>query len=615
MREVARNRDLFGLPVAIPAPRFRRLVFLILVAGLTGFGVYTMWDILASNGLGPLEAALLGLFGITFLWIAGAFCTAVVGFLLDAFGIDPLSLRRGFDRGRRDSPIIRRTAVIMPAFNEDTDRVIAGLEATYRSLRRTGPINAFDFYLLSDSNDPEIAAAEETAWRGLVARLGDADRLFYRRRTSNEGKKPGNIAEFCKRWGAYYDYMIVLDADSLMTGHALTSLVRAMQANPDAGLIQTVPIPIRQETVFGRFVQFAGALYNPLLAAGLSFWQTDTANYWGHNAILRVRAFMDTCGLPKLPGKPPLGGEILSHDFVEAAFLRRGGWHVYLFPELGGSYEEVPPNILDFAKRDRRWTQGNLQHLKLVGAHGLHPLNRIHFIYGALAYGCSLLWLLMLIFSTADAVIRALSVNDYFGSAHQLFPDWPIAKTGEIMTLLGLVIAMLVLPKVLGVFSCLINRGRRRAFGGAARVIAGALVELVFSVAIAPMMMIFHAYFVASILCGRNVRWGPQVRDGCDISWPDALRRTAVPTVVGLVWAGGTLAITPIFFLAMTPVFFGLVLAAPLVHYSSSSRIGKALRRMGVFVAPSETRPPAAMRSLRQLLADDARPTPAPGSR
>src|SRR5690606_1977055 len=136
-----------------------------------------------------------------------------------------------------------------------------------------------------------------------------------------------------------------LDADSIMSGETLLTLVRTMQATPRAGIIQTVPMPVGQQTMFGRFVQFAARLYSPMLATGLSFWQVGEANYWGHNAIIRIAPFMKHCGLPVLTGEPPLGGEILSHDFVEAAFMRRGNWHVYLLPDLEGSYEGLPANI------------------------------------------------------------------------------------------------------------------------------------------------------------------------------------------------------------------------------------------------------------------------------
>jgi membrane glycosyltransferase len=575
--------------IRLPAMRLRRWAFFVLVLASTGFGVNLMLDILSAGGMTLLELSILVLFAVTFAWIAISFWTAVAGFALQLASRDPLTLGKSFRRGDPLAPFTSRTAVVMPVYNEDVARVIAGLEATWRDLQATGQGAAFDFYLLSDSNDPATAAAEESACHALQQRLVGGSRVFYRRRHRNEGRKAGNIAEFCHRWGAYYEYMVTLDADSVMTGNAIVRMTAAMEANPSAGMIQTVPIPVRQETMFGRFIQFGANLYSPMLATGLSFWQGDAANYWGHNAIIRMQPFMEHCGLPALPGRPPLGGEILSHDFVEAALVRRGGWAVYLLPELEGSFEEMPANVLDYAKRDRRWTEGNLQHVRLLNAHGLHPLSRLHFLLGAFAYACSFFWLLMLGLGTIDALGRALTVHEFFHSGYQLFPDWPVAKVEEILLLLGVVIGMLVLPKVMGVLLCLIRTPRRPAFGGAFRLIASATLELLFSILLAPVMMSFHAWFVASVLFGHNITWGPQARDGRRLSWREVFRNTWILTVCGLAWGLATWWLSPIFFWALTPVVVGLILAGPLVAWSSRGWIGGLLRRCGLFLTPQET--------------------------
>jgi membrane glycosyltransferase len=311
--------------IRLPARRLRRLVFFSAVLATSALGVTLMLDILSVNGMTAMELGILVLFTITFAWISIAFWTAVAGFVLQLLGRDPLSLAPLAARWNPATALSTRTAVVMPVYNEDTARVLAGFEATYQDLQSTGRGASFDFYLLSDTTDPAIAAIEQEAWRALHGRLNGDSRIYYRRRARNEGRKAGNIAEFCRRWGEYYDYMVVLDADSIMTGRTLVRLALAMQSNPSAAIIQTVPIPVRQETLFGRFSQFAASLYSPMLATGQSFWQMDVANYWGHNAILRVQAFIDHCGLPELPGRPPLGGEILSHDFVEAALVRSAG--------------------------------------------------------------------------------------------------------------------------------------------------------------------------------------------------------------------------------------------------------------------------------------------------
>lgn len=583
----------------IPGQSARRLLFLVVVVATTMTGVGMMFKILAANNLVPLEMILLGLFSITFCWISVAFWSAACGFILQMLRRDPLTLKSLAPERYRVQPITTRTAVVMPVYNEETRRVIAGFESTLRSLSATGEGAHFDFYLLSDTTNAEVAQAELHAWQQLIARLGDLSRqIFYRRREKNTARKVGNLADFCQRWGSNYTHMIVLDADSVMTGDCLLQMVRAMQANPRAGLIQTVPIPVRQITFFGRFVQFAAVLYSPMLATGLCFWQTDAANYWGHNAIIRVRAFIDYCGLPSLPGKAPFGGDILSHDFVEAAMLRRAGWDVFLLADLDGSYEEVPCNIIDYAKRDRRWVQGNIQHLGLLRIAGLHGISRLHFLLGATAYISSLVWLAMLALSTADAVKRAVYSNVYFTEDYQLFPDWPIAKTGLIVALISLTIALLLLPKVMGIIVALTHR--KEAFGGTWAIIKGAFIETLFAILIAPIMMAFHAYFVVSVFLGFKVNWDAQEREGRLMPWGEALARTWRTTVTALVWGAVTFYYTPIFFWWLMPILTGLVLSAPIARYSSSLTLGKWARRNSIFVCPSETATDPALQFLEQ---------------
>jgi membrane glycosyltransferase len=590
-----------GAPVLIPAKGLRPALVLGLAAITTLVGGWMMFSILAANGLRPFEAILLGLFAVSFCWISIAFWTSAAGFVLQVMRRDPLTLRRVDSARYRASRIATRTAVVMPIYNEATRRTVAGFEATLRSLEATGEAAHFDFYMLSDTTDPAIAQAELDAWQQLLERLGPAGkRVFYRRRAENTARKVGNLADFCRRWGRKYEHMIVLDADSVMSGECVLQLVRAMQANPRAGLIQTVPIPVRQTTFFGRFVQFAAALYSPMLATGLSFWQSSAANYWGHNAIIRVGAFIDCCGLPALPGKAPFGGEILSHDFVEAALMRRTGWEAYLLVELEGSYEEVPCNLIDFAKRDRRWVQGNIQHLGLLGIAGLHPISRLHFLFGALAYMASLVWIVMLVLGTADAVVRATQADVYFPEMRQLFPDWPVVKSELIVVMIALTIAMLLLPKVMGLAVAIIQR--RSEFGGVWAITKGGLTEIFFAIVLAPVMMAFHAFFVVSVWLGFGVHWEAQEREGRLISWKEAVARTWRTALTALAWGALAFYYTPVIFWWLTPVLFGLVLAAPIARYSSSPHLGKLMRRYGVFLCPSEVRRAPVLACLQELL-------------
>ncbi len=605
------NRDL--LPeneIRLPGQSLRRIVYAILTLITAVSGVYMMYDILSANGITILEAVILILFAISFCWISTAFWSAVFGFVLLMMRRDPLTLRH-MDTIYNDSlPITTRTAVVMPIYNEDTHRVIAGFEATLNSLAATGEIEHFDFFMLSDTTKPDIAQRERDQWQQFTGRIGELSKqTFYRRREKNLHRKVGNIAEFLQRWGKNYEHMIVLDADSVMSGKCLLRMVRTIQANPRCGLIQTVPIPVRQTTFFGRFVQFAAVLYSPMLATGIAFWQTGAANYWGHNAIIRVQAFIDHCGLPTLPGKAPFGGDILSHDFVEAAMLRRAGWDVFLLADLEGSYEEVPCNIIDYATRDRRWVQGNIQHLGIIDAGGLHPISRLHFLLGATAYISSLIWLLMLVLSTADAVIRALHSNEYFTNSMPTIehfinlPEWPIAKTGLIVSLILMTTVLLLFPKVMGIISTMAHR--REQFGGAKAIIRGTLVETAFAVLIAPIMMAFHAYFVVSVFLGFKVNWDAQDREGRLLTWSESFARTLRTTLVALAWGYMTFTYAPIFFWWLMPILTGLVLAAPIVRYSSSLELGERCRKHSIFVSPDETNEDPVLTDLKRLLATE----------
>ncbi|WP_240724582.1 glucans biosynthesis glucosyltransferase MdoH [Halomonas borealis] len=581
-------------PVAlVPWRRTRRVVFALLVAATTALGMWTMFRILHVGGLTPLELLVLALFSVTFGWIAIAFWSGVIGFTLNLAGRDPLSLARlSAPAPQGDAP--SHTALVMPIHNEDVERVAAGLEATCRDLPPVSERRRIEAFVLSDSNDAATVDHEKAVMAALQQRLADRCRLHYRHRDSNAGRKAGNLGDFCQRWGRHYDFMLVLDADSIMSGDTIHALIAEMEANPRLGLMQTVPIPIRQDSLFGRANQFAAAVYSPMLATGLSFWQSDAANYFGHNAILRVEAFTQHAGLPELPGRPPLGGDILSHDFVEAALLRRAGWEVRMRTDLGGSFEEMPSQILDYAKRDRRWVQGNLQHLRLLSGRGLHMLSRVHFLCGALAYLSSLIWLGILVVSTLDALLRAVIEPNFFTSNAQLFPDWPIAPPNLIMPLLGGTLAMLLMPKVLGV--CLALRQSPARHGGRARLATSAVVEALFAMLIAPLMMVFHSRFVIEVLSGRTVSWDPQSREGRALPWREALRHTWPGTLVGILWAGLTAWYTLTFFWWLTPVWFGLMLAAPLVRWSSSLTLGRRLRRRGLLLVPSETTPPPVLR-------------------
>ncbi|HEY1898686.1 MAG TPA: glucans biosynthesis glucosyltransferase MdoH, partial [Steroidobacteraceae bacterium] len=584
--------------------RRRRVLFLGLTFTSSLLASLLMLDILRANSLTALEAMSLVLFFGLFTWIAGAFWTAIAGFIIRLRGGDSQVIQ-AHDADRLI--IHSRIALVMPVYNEDPRRTTAGLDAIWTSLSAQTESAAFDLFILSDTRKSDIALAEEGAWRGLVAKHGGQGRIFYRRRAQNVGRKSGNIADFVRNWGAAYTHMIVLDADSVMSGKSLVTLARLMDANPEVGIMQTAPLPVGRDTLFARMVQFGARLNGPMLSSGLAFWQMGEANYWGHNAIIRLQAFASHCDLPRLAGKAPLGGEILSHDFVEAAFMRRAGYKVWLVPDVMGSWEELPSNIIDFAARDRRWAQGNLQHMKVLIMPQLHWLNRLHMITGILSYATSPMWFAVLVLSSIITCQEAIQGYQYFESGtHTLFPVWPEYRDGEIAALLLATIIVLLLPKVLGATLALMHRARRRAFGGGPRLIISLLLEQIFSMLLAPPMMVFHSTFVLTTLAGKPVTWNAQDRGDRGITFGSALARHRWQILLGLIWGTVILMLAPRFIWWMMPVLAGLLLSAFLTMISSRVDLGLALRRLGLLLTPEETSPPPELAAMHRALLHEA---------
>lgn len=569
--------------------RRRRVAFFGLTFVMALLASALMFDILRANGLTVLEAfGLLMFFGL-FTWIAGAFWTAIAGFVIRLIGRDKAVIHPDEVKG---NALRNRTALVMPIYNEDAARVMAGLDAIWTSLQKQAQQQAFDLFILSDTRKPEIADAEERGWSALVAKHNAAGRIFYRRRARNLSRKAGNIADFVRQWGGAYDHMVVLDADSIMTGHALVTLAQLMDAHPDVGIMQTLPTPAGRDTLFARMVQFASRLNGLMLSSGLAWWQLGEANYWGHNAIIRIRPFAQFCALPTLKGNAPLGGEILSHDFVEAAFMRRAGYQVWMIPDLEGSWEEVPSNIIDYAGRDRRWAQGNLQHAGVMPMRGLHWISRIHMLTGILAYATSPIWLMVLVLSSVVTCMEAIQGYQYFAPGmYTLFPDWPESRDGEIASLLIITVIVLLLPKMLGATLALTNRTMRKAFGGGPKLIVSLLIEQVYSMLMAPAMMVYHSMFVVSTLAGKPVVWNAQERGDRGITFGESFQRHKLHIGLGVLWTAIILSFAPRFIWWMMPVLIGLLMSVPLAVWSSRSSVGRKLREMGLLMTPEETSP------------------------
>ncbi|RZI44086.1 glucans biosynthesis glucosyltransferase MdoH [Herbaspirillum sp. HC18] len=571
----------------------RRVVLLVLMFAQTAVATWFMSKVLPYQGTTYLEMVLLALFAILFCWVSAGFWTAMTGFLVLLRGDDPYAITRRVNDAA-PIPDEARIAIVMPVCNEDVARVMAGLRATYESVERSGELRHFDFFVLSDSGDSDIRTAELAAWAGLCRAVNGFGRIFYRHRKRRVKRKSGNIDDFCRRWGKNYRYMIVLDADSVMSGACITKLVRMMEANPGAGIIQTAPVAAGRDTLYARIQQFATRVYGPLFTAGLHYWQLGESHYWGHNAIIRVAPFMRHCALAPLPGKGSLSGEILSHDFVEAALMRRAGWAVWIAYDLEGSYEEMPPNLLDELKRDRRWCHGNLMNFRLFTARGMHPVHRAVFVTGVMAYLSAPLWCLFLALSTGMLALHTLTEPQYFVQPRQLFPIWPQWHPDKAIALFTATATLLFLPKILSVLLLCMKDARQ--FGGRMRLIGGMLLEMLFSMLLAPVRMLFHTRFVIAAFLGWAVHWKSPPRADSETGWLEALGNHGWHMLLGLLWAGGVYMLNPAFLPWLLPIAGGLALSVPLSVLSSRVSPGRRFKRAKLFAIPEELAPPVELR-------------------
>jgi membrane glycosyltransferase len=587
------------------AGNFRRVVLLGLIVAQTYVATNFMIAVLPYHGRQPLEIAMLALFAVLFGWISAGFWTAIAGFVLQLLGGDRYAISRTTSVA---APIdaSARVAVVMPIRNEDVARVFAGLRAIYESVARAQGLAYFDFFVLSDTSDPSTRVAELDAWHALCRAVDGFGRIFYRWRQHRIKRKSGNIADFCRRWGRNYRYMVVLDADSVMSGECLMQLLRLMEANPGAGIIQTAPRAVGRETMYARMQQFATRVYGPLFTAGLHFWQLGESHYWGHNAILRVAPFMRHCALRRLPGRGSLSGDILSHDFVEAALMRRAGWAVWIAYDLRGSYEEMPPNLVDELSRDRRWCQGNLMNFRLFLLKGLHIAHRAVFMSGVMAYVSALLWFLFLILSTALLAVHTLSEPKYFLQPYQLFPLWPEWHPEWAIALFGATALLLFLPKILSVLAVSVSGASR--FGGTTRLAMSVAGELVLSALLAPIRMLFHTRFVVLAFLGWNLQWQSPRRGDAETTWREALARHGSHTLLGVLWAGGVYWLNPSFLWWLLPVAGALIVSIPVSVYTSRVALGRRLRAAGMFVIPEELAPPEEIRATIIATRDAPRP-------
>lgn len=578
-----------------------RIMLATATMALTTYGIYEMYAVL-NRSITAIQWLFLILFAINFTWISFAGVQALLGFLL-------LMMRDL--RGRRrvsDQPPGIQTAVLVPVYNEDPDRVAAAIAAMSEGLADAAP-GAFAFFILSDSNDPSAWINEEHTFRKLLATGNRHCPIYYRHRRHNNERKAGNIADWVMRWGGGYEAMLVLDADSIMAPATMIEMARRLEAEPGLGLLQTVPSIVWGNTLYARLQQFANRLYGPIFSHGLSIWHGEGSNFWGHNAIIRTSAFAASAHLPILTGEPPFGGHVISHDFIEAALLRRNGWGVKLATDLDHSFEEPPPSITDVMVRDRRWCQGNLQHSRFLFARGLALTNRLHILSGIMAYLSAVFWLLLVATGLLLAVQAEFTRPEYFIQP-SLFPTWPVFDSERAINLFIVSMGIVLLPKFLGWCSAIINLRRCFQYGGPILVSTSVLVEILLSALVAPIMMLAQSRMVWEIFTGGDSGWKPQRRDDGSISFADACRRHRWHTLVGIIVSGLTFYLHHDLFLWTLPVTAGLM-TSPLLSWVSGKRgPGQALKRLGILRTPEEKLPDSILTDVSRHLKAPSAQTP-----
>jgi membrane glycosyltransferase len=579
-------------PSAPHTPDFvvRRTLFLGLSTALTATGFVLMLNSYAEGKMFWEDYVTIVVFPLLFSQIAVGFVLALFGFFDKLRGGDRHHLMRGPWREKEDSIPLAATAIVVPVYNEEVGRISKAIANMWQSLEKTGQIEHFDFYICSDSTDADHWVEEECAWLSLCQTLNAFGKIFYRKRRHRINGKSGNVADFCRRWGKRYRYMIVLDADSIMTGSTLVRLVRAMEANPAAGIIQTQPYMVLGSSLFRRVLQFSSKVYGGLFSQGCSMAQMSSGSYWGHNAIIRVAPFIEYCDLPLLPVPDPGKRHVLSHDTVEAALMRRAGYGVWIAYDEPGSYEEGPPNLSDMLTRDRRWCAGNLQHFWFLFARGIEMGSRLQIWIGLMGYLCSPLWLTFLVAGSFGAYFRQrflmLSADP---------EDLSVATNSNTGILLVLTLTLLFLPRLLGVLTTL---PRARQFGGAFKLLVSAFLENVLSCLLAPVLMMFHTLFVLLAISGMQIKWNTQNRADTGLTFTHCLKLYGWLTVLGLItfWVASYYLGYASWWLA--PILAGWVLAPLLAWVTSGRGLGLKLKSAGLFITPEETNPPPELQGL-----------------
>jgi len=563
----------------------RRLCF----AGLVGTTILAMIALMAATlsrgGISAIEGLLLFCFAVTLPWTVIGFWNAVIGLAILRLSNNPMEhVCPPLAGVREDDPIVASTAMLVCIRNEDTGTVFRNVSLMIEGLVRANVQDRFHVYILSDTDQAGVADAEEAAFSDLERRFGDLVGVHYRRRLDNPGYKAGNIRDFCNRWGREHDFALTLDADSYMATDAILRLVRLMQSDDRLGIAQSLVTGLPTSSAFARIFQFGMRHGMRSYTLGSAWWQGDCGPYWGHNALIRLQPFIDHCELPTLPGNPPLGGCILSHDQVEAVMMRRAGYSVRVVAEDEGSWEENPTSLPEFIRRDLRWCQGNMQYFPLLGLPGLHLVSRIQLLLAILMFLSAPAWIAF--------VVTVSTLYAFSDNPANMF--WP----GPGSAIFAIIMTMVFAPKFASLFDTMLRPALRRAYGGGVRMLISAVIELVLSMLIAPIMAVLQTLFLAGLPFGRKIGWPSQQRTSHTVPFGVAVKRLWVPTLFGaaallFVFNGFNMAT-----LFALPVFLGPLIAIPIAMITAWQPLGDLLVRFGLVPVPEEHTQPQAILAL-----------------
>ncbi len=554
-----------------------------IVAGLNAVTILGllagMWAMLATQGLVVGEYIMLAAYALTLPWLSIGLWNSVIGLVLDRVFAQEAAevVTPALARARDGDPIRARTAVVMALRNEDADRSVARLRKLAQEIAHGAYHDRFGFHILSDTDDADIARREEALVAAWQAQEPGAD-IQYRRRTDNSGYKAGNIAEFVHRGGAEYTYFLPLDADSEMGAATVLRMVRVMQASPEIGMLQSLVTGLPSRTFFTRAFQFGMRHGMRSYTLGSAWWQADCGPNWGHNLLIRLRPFRDACMLPVLPGRGPLSGPIMSHDQVEAVLMRRAGYEVRVMAQETESREENPPSLVDFIRRELRWMNGNMQYLRLLTLPGLKRLSRVQLVLAIAMYVSAPAWMVFILGGAAMA-----------GSDVQMssVPLW----VG--LGFFAMLMAFTLMPKLMGLAQVLARTEQAEVYGGRARVVAGGLAEIVFSMLIAPVVAVSLTLFMGGLCVGRRIGWDAQQRDRRALRWSEAARVLWPHTGLGVILLAWLVAVAPWALWFAAPILLALICAIPLAVVSTLPALSRWSMAQGLFDIPEDrlTRP------------------------